>query len=407
MQKTTEISNLRALFPALELNVYNKPLIYLDNSATTHKPISVIDGISEFYKTKNSNIHRGVHHLSEAATKAYEDARIKVQSFIGAQHSSEIIFTRGTTESINLVAFSFGEAFIKEGDEIIISALEHHSNIVPWQMLCERKKAQLKILYFDKNTELKPDDLANLITYRTKLISLTWVSNLIGTVVPIQEMIQIAHKKGVPVMVDAAQAIQHMPINVKELDADFLAFSAHKAYGPTGVGVLYGKTKWLDQMPPYQGGGDMIETVTFEKTTYNQLPFKFEAGTANFVDVHATGLAIDFMQSIGMNQIMAAENALMDYAVDTLEAIEGISIVGKPAKRAGAISFNLGDIHHYDVGMLLDKLGIAVRTGTHCAQPALNLLGITGTVRASFAMYNTFEEIDALADALHYIKKIF
>jgi len=395
------------MFPALSLSVYNKPLVYLDNSATTHKPALVIDGISDFYRTRNSNIHRGVHYLSEAATLAYEEARNKVKDFIGAQHSHEIIFTRGTTESINLVAFSYGEKFVHEGDEIIISALEHHSNIVPWQMLCERKNAKLKVLYFDQNTELHPEKLDELITPRTKLVSITWVSNLLGTVVPVKEMIEVAHAKGVPVMIDAAQAIQHFSIDVSWLDADFLAFSAHKAYGPTGIGVLYGKTEWLNQMPPYQGGGDMIETVSFEKTTYNQLPFKFEAGTGNFVDAYGMGLAIDFIRSIGIENIAAHEHQLMEYAVETLSRVENFMMVGNPANRAGAISFNLGSIHHYDVGMLLDKMGIAVRTGTHCAQPALEVLDIQGTVRASFAVYNTTQEIDALADALRFINNIF
>jgi cysteine desulfurase/selenocysteine lyase len=402
-----EIDKIRNDFPALNQKIYGKDFVYFDNGATTQKPQQVIDVVNKFYKESNSNIHRGVHFLSEKATDAYELSRQKVQNFINAKHEHEIIFTKGTTDSINLVAFSFGERYISAGDEIIISAMEHHSNIVPWQMLCERKQAKLRILYFDKNGELELDKLDALFSSRTKILAITHISNALGTINPVKEIIQKAHKANVPVLIDGAQSIQHIKIDVQELDCDFFAFSGHKIYAETGIGVLYAKENYLNEMPPYQGGGDMVDKVTLEKTSYLDAPFKFEAGTSNFVAAVSLGAAIDYVNSIGLEQIAQYEKELHQYATEKLSAIDGIIIYGKAKERSSVISFLINNIHHYDIGMILDKLGIAVRTGTHCAQPVMDLMGITGTVRASFAFYNTKEEVDKLVEGVLKVKQMF
>lgn len=387
-------------FPILSQKIYNKPLVYLDNAATTQKPQVVIDTLSDYYKTRNSNIHRGVHYLSSAATADFEEARREVRDFINAKEEAEIIFTRGTTESINLLASSFGKTFIKEGDEIIISEMEHHSNIVPWQFVCEERGAKLKVLNFNDKGELLIEKLENLITARTKIVAVAHVSNTMGTVNPISEIVSIAHKHGVPVMVDGAQSVAHTKIDVQLLDCDFLCFSGHKMYAPMGVGVLYGKRKWLEEMVPYHGGGEMIKEVTFEKTTYNELPFKFEAGTPSVGDVLGLQKAIQYMHGIGMENIVKHEDMLMNYAIERLREIEGLRFIGEATERAGAVSFLVGNIHPYDMGVLLDHCGVAVRTGHHCTQPIMTHFNIPGTVRASFALYNTTEDIDALVAAV-------
>ncbi len=387
-------------FPILSQKIYNKPLVYLDNAATTQKPQVVIDTLSDYYKTRNSNIHRGVHYLSSAATADFEEARREVRDFINAKEEAEIIFTRGTTESINLLASSFGKTFIKEGDEIIISEMEHHSNIVPWQFVCEERGAKLKVLNFNDKGELLIEKLESLITARTKIVAVAHVSNTMGTVNPISEIVSIAHKHGVPVMVDGAQSVAHTKIDVQLLDCDFLCFSGHKMYAPMGVGVLYGKRKWLEEMVPYHGGGEMIKEVTFEKTTYNELPFKFEAGTPSVGDVLGLQKAIQYMHGIGMENIVKHEDMLMNYAIERLREIEGLRFIGEATERAGAVSFLVGNIHPYDMGVLLDHCGVAVRTGHHCTQPIMTHFNIPGTVRASFALYNTTEDIDALVAAV-------
>ena len=395
-----QIEYIRKDFPILAEKIYNKDLIYFDNGATTQKPRSVVEKIEQAYYHLNANIHRGVHFLSQKATEAHEDARTTVAEFLNAAKREEIIFTRGTTEAINLVAYSFGEAFCKAGDEIIVSVLEHHSNIVPWQMLCERKGMKLQVIPMNENGELDMAAYIALINERTKLISVAHVSNVLGTVNPVAEIIKIAHQSKVPVLIDGAQAVPHIPVNVLELDADFYVFSAHKIYGPTGIGALYGKEFWLNQMPPYQGGGEMIATVSFEKTTYNELPFKFEAGTPDYVGSTALAEALRYVQNIGIANIAAYEHELTTYATQRLLEIEGMRIIGTAKEKSAVISFLVGNIHPYDIGMLLDKLGIAVRTGHHCAQPLIDSLGILGTVRASFAFYNTKEEIDIFITAL-------
>src|SRR5690606_8741270 len=376
--------------------VNGKPLIYLDNGASTQKPQSVIDAINHYYTSQNSNIHRGVHYLSQIATDAYEITRRKLKSFINSKEDYEIIFTKGTTDSINLVASSYGEAFVNEGDEVIISAMEHHSNIVPWQMLCERKKATLKVIPINEEGELDMNAYKALLNERVKIVALTYISNTLGTINPVKEIIELAHGFNVPVMLDAAQAVQHVAIDVQALNVDFLAFSGHKMYGPTGIGVLYGKEKWLNAMPPYQGGGDMIKDVSFEKTTYNDLPFKFEAGTPNIEAGITLAFAIDYIDSVGLDKIAQYEHELLEYATDELLAIDGLRIIGTAKEKSSVISFVVGTIHHYDIGVILDKLGIAVRTGHHCTQPLMALYGIPGTVRASIGLYNTKEEIDIL-----------
>tara|TARA_R110002072_G_scaffold49726_1_gene134721 strand:+ start:434 stop:1660 length:1227 start_codon:yes stop_codon:yes gene_type:complete len=403
----TDIDVIRAQFPILQREINGKPLVYLDNGATSQKPQSVIDAVSNYYSNENSNIHRGVHTLSQEATSAYEEVRKKVQKFINAKHSHEVIFTSGTTGGINLVASSFGETFIKKGDEILITAMEHHSNIVPWQMLCERRGAKLKVLPISKEGEIDIEEYKKLIGPKTELISLVHVSNSLGTINPIKEMIEIAHAQDIPVLIDGAQAIHHTPVDVQELDADFYVFSAHKMYGPTGVGVLYGKEELLNDMAPYQGGGDMIKSVTFEKTIYNDLPHKFEAGTPNIVGGIGLGAAIDFINSIGFDFIQAHEAELSRFAVSQLRDIKGLRFIGTAKERAGLVSFVLDGIHPYDTGVILDKLGIAVRTGHHCTQPVMNFFEVPGTVRASFAVYNTKQEVVKLVEGIDRVKRMF
>lgn len=402
-----DVQKIRQDFPILSHKIYNKDLVYFDNAATTQKPNCVIDKIREGYTDNNANIHRGVHFLSQKATEEHEKARVEVQNFIHAKSSNEIIFTRGTTESINLVAFSFGETFCKSGDEIIISEMEHHANIVPWQMLRDRKGIILKVIPFLDNGELDVEKLPELITTKTKLISLTHVSNVLGTINPVKKIVEIAHQNDIPVLVDGAQSVPHIGIDIQNLDADFYAFSAHKIYGPTGIGVLYGKEYWLEKMIPYQGGGEMISQVTFEKTTYNQLPFKFEAGTPDFIGSTAFAEALRYVNAIGIENITAYEHELLEYATVALDQIEGMHIYGQSPEKSGALSFLVSNIHHYDMGVLLDKLGIAVRTGHHCAQPIMNHYRIEGTVRASFAFYNTKEEIDRLVNGIKRIVTMF
>lgn len=402
-----DIIEIRHDFPILQREVYGKPLVYLDNAATTQKPRCVVEKIDEMYFTLNSNVHRGVHFLSQEATQAHENARKTVQKFIGAASESEIVFTRGTTESINLVASSFCRAFCKEDDEILITAMEHHSNIVPWQLQADIRGVKLRVAPINSRGELLLDEFEKKISPRTKLISVTHISNVLGTINPIDEIIRIAHEHDIPVLIDAAQSVQHIGVNVQQLDCDFLVFSSHKIYGPTGVGVLYGKEKWLNAMPPYQGGGEMIANVSFEKTTYNEIPFKFEAGTPDFVGTTALASALDYVAALGIDNIAAYEKELLDYATERLRSINGMRIFGEAQNKSSVLSFLVKDIHPYDVGTLLDKMGIAVRTGHHCAEPLMNFFGVPGTVRASFAFYNTREEIDLLANAIERIVKMF
>lgn len=402
MLNTDEI---RKEFPILGQKVHGKPLVYLDNAATTQKPQCVIDAISEVYCTINANVHRGVHHLSQVATEAMEQARTKVKEFIGAANRHEIIFTRGTTESINLVASSFGGTFLKSGDEVIISSVEHHSNIVPWQLLRDRIGISLRIIPLTADCRLDIEAYKGLFSERTKLVSVAHVSNVLGITNPVKEIIDIAHSHGVPVLVDGAQSTPHIKVNMQELDADFFAFSGHKVYAPTGIGVLYGKEKWLDAMQPYHGGGEMIKSVHFEKTTFNELPYKFEAGTPDYTGIIALGKALEWVESKGIENIAAHEHELTRYAVEQLRGIEGMRIFGDPD--GAAVSFLVGDIHPADLGTILDHLGIAVRTGHHCAQPLMELLGIPGTVRASFAAYNTKEEVDTLIKGIERAVKMF
>jgi cysteine desulfurase/selenocysteine lyase len=402
-----DIIEIRHDFPILQREVYGKPLVYLDNAATTQKPRCVVEKIDEMYFTLNSNVHRGVHFLSQEATQAHENARKTVQKFIGADSPSEIVFTRGTTESINLVASSFCRAFCNEGDEILITAMEHHSNIVPWQLQADIRGVKLRVAPINSRGELLLDEFEKKISPRTKLISVTHISNVLGTINPIDEIIRIAHKHDIPVLIDAAQSVQHIGVNVQQLDCDFLVFSSHKIYGPTGVGVLYGKEKWLNAMPPYQGGGEMIANVSFEKTTYNEIPFKFEAGTPDFVGTTGLASALDYVAGLGIDNIAAYEKELLDYATERLSSMVGMRIFGEAQNKSSVLSFLVKDIHPYDVGTLLDKMGIAVRTGHHCAEPLMNFFGVPGTVRASFAFYNTREEIDLLANAIERIVKMF
>jgi len=401
------ISKIREDFPILGQQVNKKPLVYFDNGATTQKPVQVIEAEREFYLKQNSNIHRGVHYLSQMATNSYENARETIRQFIGARSNTEIIFTKGTTDSINLVAFSFGERFVNQGDEVIVTEMEHHANIVPWQLLCERKHATLKVLPINDFGELCVEKLDDLISEKTRIVAVAHVSNVLGTVNPIAEIIAKAHARGVPVLIDGAQGIQHIKLNMRELDCDFYAFSGHKAYAPTGIGVLYAKEKYLEKMPPYQAGGDMVDVVSFAKTTYADLPFKFEAGTSNYVGAVAFAEAVKYMEVLGIQQIKEYENELLTYATNRLSRIEGLTIYGKARKKAATISFLLEGIHHFDTGMIIDKMGIATRTGTHCAQPLMQRLGIEGTVRASFAFYNTLDEIDRLYEAILKVKQLF
>lgn len=390
----------RTDFPILKERVYGKPLVYLDNAATTQKPQVVIDALNDYYLRINSNIHRGVHCLSQLATNEFEQAREAVRQYIHAATTQEVIFTRGATESINLVAASFGRTYLREGDEVIVSEMEHHSNIVPWQLACEERGAKLKVLPFDERGELIISKLQELITDRTRIVAVAHVSNSLGTVNPIEEIIRIAHEHNVPVLIDGAQAVAHCPVNVQALDCDFYCFSGHKMYAPMGIGVMYGKSKWLNEMQPYQGGGEMIKDVTFEKTTYNDLPFKFEAGTPSVGDVIGLRKAIEYIQGIGLEKIASYEQELLTYTTEKLAKIEGMRFIGEATHKTGVISFLVGDIHPYDMGVLLDHQGVAVRTGHHCTQPIMNHFGIPGTVRASFALYNTFEEADALVEAV-------
>lgn len=403
-----DITKVRESFPILSRTVYGKPLIYLDNGATTQKPICVLDAMQEEYLNVNANVHRGVHWMSQQATDLHEAARETVRKFINARSTTEIVFTRGTTESLNLVASSFVEGCMKEGDEVIVSTMEHHSNIVPWQLQEQRKGIVLKVIPMTDEGELQLEEYEKLFTDRTKLVSVTQVSNVLGTINPVKEMIRIAHEHGVPVVVDGAQSVPHFAVDVQDLDCDFLAFSGHKVYGPTGVGVLYGKEEWLDRLPPYQGGGEMIERVSFEKTTFERPPLKFEAGTPDYIATHGLATALDYVTSLGMDNILAHEQDLTRYALQQLREIEGMHIYGHRNDSGDAvISFNVGDIHHMDLGTLLDQLGIAVRTGHHCAQPLMDRLGILGTVRASFGLYNTREEVDALVAGIKRIAMMF
>jgi len=393
-------SPVRDQFPSLNQMVYGKPLVYLDNAATTQKPWKVINAIQEYYTTINSNIHRGVHYLSQKATDAYEVSRNSVAEFINARNSKEIIFTRGTTEGINLVADCFSRYGIKEGDSIIISSFEHHSNIVPWQMLCDKTGATLKVIPMNEDGELLIDEYKALLDDTVKIVAVSYVSNTLGTINPVREIIELAHQNGSAVLIDAAQAVQHLLINVQELDCDFLVFSGHKMYGPTGIGILYGKEEWLEKLPPYQGGGDMIKTVTFVKTEYNELPFKFEAGTPHIEGAITLKTAIDFIKEIGINKIAAFEQGLMEYATSAVQEIPGLNIIGKAKAKTGSLSLSVQGAHPYDIGVLLDKMGIAVRTGHHCTQPIMDFFCIPGTVRASFALYNTTSEIDTFVAGL-------
>lgn len=403
-----DITKVRESFPILSRTVYGKPLIYLDNGATTQKPLCVLDAMREEYLNVNANVHRGVHWMSQQATDLHEAARETVRKFINARSTTEIVFTRGTTESLNLVASSFVEGCMKEGDEVIVSTMEHHSNIVPWQLQEQRKGIVLKVIPMTDEGELLLEEYEKLFTERTKLVSVTQVSNVLGTINPVKEMIRIAHEHGVPVVVDGAQSVPHFAVDVQDLDCDFLAFSGHKVYGPTGVGVLYGKEEWLDRLPPYQGGGEMIERVSFEKTTFERPPLKFEAGTPDYIATHGLATALDYVASLGMDNILAHEQDLTRYALQQLREIEGMHIYGHRNDSGDAvISFNVGDIHHMDLGTLLDQLGIAVRTGHHCAQPLMDRLGILGTVRASFGLYNTREEVDALVVGIKRIAMMF
>jgi cysteine desulfurase/selenocysteine lyase len=402
-----DIAEIRADFPILNRKVYDKPLVYFDNGATTQKPQCVIDAVNEVYTTYNANIHRGIHFLSEISSEAYENAREKVRTFINAGKREEIVFTSGTTGSINGIAFSFGERYIKPGDEIIISHLEHHANIVPWQMMCERKGAVLRVIPINDTGEIIVEEYLKMLSSKTKLVSVTQVSNALGTVLPVNEIIAAAHSVNVPVLIDGAQGIQHGVVDMKSMDCDFYVFSGHKIYGPTGIGILYGKEKWLSELPPFQGGGDMVDKVTFEKTTYNELPFKFEAGTMNYTGAIGLASALDYVNSIGRKNIAIMEKELLSYATEKLSGINGLKIYGNSVRKIPIISFLLKDIHQYDAGMILDKMGIAVRTGTHCAQPVMDRFGIDGTIRASLCFYNTKEEIDTLAAGIEKVISMF
>jgi cysteine desulfurase / selenocysteine lyase len=400
LNKELNVESIRKDFPILQTKVYGQPLIYFDNAATSQKPLVVLNAIQEYYRETNSNVHRGIHYLSNKATTQFEESRKTMASYLNAS-PEEIIYTRGTTEAINLVAFSFGEAFVKNGDEIIISHMEHHSNIVPWQMLCERKNAVLKVIPISERGELKLDALKKLLSSKTKLVAVTHVSNTLGTINPVEEIIKLAQAKNIPVLLDGAQAMPHLKVDVKNLDVDFYCFSGHKVFGPTGIGILYGKSKWLNQMPPYQGGGEMIKEVTLEKTTYNEPPLRFEAGTPNIEASIVLAKAIDYINKTGLDAIANHEHNLLLYATKKLEKIEGLRIIGTAAQKTSVLSFIVEGIHPSDIGILLDKQGIAVRTGHHCTQPLIDFYKIQGTVRASFSFYNTFEEIDFFEKALN------
>lgn len=401
-----DIQKIRADFPILSTSVNGKPLVYLDNAATTQKPQVVIDAITDYYSSFNSNIHRGTHHLSNLATEAHEAARKTIQHYINAEHAHEVIFTRGTTEAINLVASSFGEAFVNPGDDVIVTSMDHHSNFVPWQMMCERRGANFRVVPFDENGDLCLDVYQNLLSEKTRIVAFNHVSNSLGTINPAKKVIQMAHEVGAAVLVDAAQSVQHIEHDVRALDADFYAFSGHKIYGPTGIGVLYGKEAWLDAIPPYQGGGEMIDQVSIEKTTYNKPPFKFEAGTPNIVGPIGLAAAIDYLNALDFADIMAYEDSVLEYGRSRLLEIGGLTIYGNAQHRTSILAFNIDGVHHYDLGTLLDTHGVAVRTGHHCTQPIMTALHIDGTVRASLALYNTREDIDALVAAIRKVLKL-
>ena len=402
-----DIQKIREDFPILSRMVYNKPLVYLDNAATTQKPLCVLDAMREEYLNVNANVHRGVHYLSQQATDLHEEARETVRRFINAPSTSEIIFTRGTTEGLNLVAASFTEEMMKEGDEVIVSVMEHHSNIVPWQLQAAKKGIAIRVIPMDETGKLDIEEYEKMFNEHTKLVSVAHVSNVLGTVNPVKQIVKIAHDHGVPAMIDGAQSTPHFRVDVQDIDCDFFVFSGHKMYGPTGIGVLYGKEQWLDKLPPYQGGGEMIESVSFEKTTFERLPFKFEAGTPDYVVTHGLATAIKYIENIGIDNISRHEQELTEYCMKRLEAIDGMRLFGTVKGKDAVVSFLVGNIHHLDMGTLLDRLGIAVRTGHHCAQPLMDRLGIQGTVRASFALYNTKEEIDVLANGIERVAKMF
>jgi cysteine desulfurase/selenocysteine lyase len=402
-----DVNAVRNDFPILQQKIYGKPLIYLDNAATTQKPNAVMQAIVRYYETLNSNVHRGNHLLSIQATDAMERARNRIASFIHAPHPEEIIFTRGTTESINLVAQGFASSLLQPGDEVIISALEHHSNLVPWQQACLRTGAQLKIIPLDESGQIRLGDFRNLLSEKTRIVAIAHVSNVLGTILPVQDIIDLAHRRGIPVLIDGAQAVQHLPIDVSQLGCDFYAFSGHKIYGPTGIGILYGKGSWLEKIPPFQFGGEMIEIVSFEKTTFNEIPFKFEAGTPNVEGIIGLAAALDYLCQIGLESIFKYETELFEYALHKLSRLDDVRIIGQAKDRCSVISFLLDHIHPYDTGTLLDQMGIAVRSGNHCAQPLIDLLNLPGTVRVSLSFYNTREEIDILITALQKVKDIF
>ena len=402
-----DINKVREDFPILSRQIYGKPLVYFDNGATTQKPLCVLDAMRNEYLNVNANVHRGVHYLSQQATDLHEAARETVRKFINAPKVEEVIFTRGTTESLNLVVSSFGDRFLSEGDEVIVSVMEHHSNIVPWQLLSAKKGIAIKVIPMTDEGDVIMEEYEKLFNERTRIVSITQVSNVLGTINPVKEMIRIAHEHEVPVMVDGAQSTPHMKVDVQDLDCDFFAFSGHKIYGPTGIGVLYGKEKWLDEMPPYQGGGEMIESVSFEKTTFEKLPFKFEAGTPDYVATHGLATALNYVTELGLDNIFAHEQELTRYAMEQMKEIPGMRLFGTSQHKDAVISFLVGDIHHLDMGTLLDRLGIAVRTGHHCAEPLMHRLGISGTVRASFALYNTKEEVDALVAGIKRVHQMF
>jgi cysteine desulfurase/selenocysteine lyase len=402
-----DVERVRRDFPALHQQVHGKPLIYLDNAATSQKPQVVIDALTAYYSRENSNVHRGVHLLSEKATQAYETGRAGVQRFLNAAETREIVFVRGATEGINLVAASYGRTWVRAGDEIIISAIEHHSNIVPWQILCEEKGAVLRVIPVNDDGELLLDEYARLLGARTKLVAVGHISNALGTINPIEQMIEMAHRQGVPVLIDGAQAAPHLRVDVRALDCDFYVFSGHKTLGPTGIGVLYGKAEWLERMPPYQGGGDMIASVTFEKTTYNALPYKFEAGTPHIAGVIGLGVALDYLSGLGLDRVVAYERELLAYGTAALHAVPGVRIIGTARKKASVLSFVVDGVHAHDVGTILDHAGVAVRAGHHCAMPVMQRFGVPATVRASLAFYNSREELDALVAGLHDVRGIF
>lgn len=402
-----DIYQIRKDFPILSREVYGKPLVYLDNSATTQKPRIVVDAIANEYYSENANVHRGVHFLSQQATELHESARAKIAKFLNASSPSEIVFTRGATEGLNLVASSFGEAFLKEGDEVIISAMEHHSNIVPWQLLEMRKGIKIKVIPITEDGELRVDDYEKLFDERTKLVSVTHVSNVLGTVNPVKELATIAHSHNVPILIDGAQSVPHIKVDVRDMDCDFYAFSGHKIYGPTGIGALYGKAEWLEKLPPYQGGGEMIKNVHFGHTEFEDAPLKFEAGTPDYVGSHSLATAIDYVESLGLDNIAAHEHELLEYATKRLESIPGMRIFGKAKNKSAVISFVVGNIHPLDLGTLLDRLGIAIRTGHHCAQPLVESLGVQSVARASFGLYNTLKEVDALFNGIERVMKMF